>query len=270
MAATYSLDTIVVNFHTPSDLEGFIASYAAFPPSCWNTLFVVNVDSSEAEDRQAMEALLSANFNYRTSWNYVPTEKNVGYSGAVNWAASSGNNEFIAAFNADTRITPGVLDKCLDHMEAQPGIGVLGPRQVDDQNRLTHAGIVGTESEPRFRCWLDDDRGQFDDIIDAITVSGSAYFVRRETWQELTDCPIYQGLHPDAIGAFLPTPHYYEETWASYHARAHGWSVVYYGAAKMIHRWHKASPVGGWAEQQVTTSQKMFRAACDAHGIAHD
>lgn len=266
----YALDAIVVNYHTPFDLEGFIASYAAHPPGCWNTLWVVNVDSTEDEDKQALTSLADANFCYRTSWHYIPTDENIGYAAAVNMAASSGEHEYIAAFNADTRITTGVLDACLEAMEQDSGIGVLGPKQVDDTDRLTHAGIVGTNDDPRFRCWLDFDRGQFDDVIDAVTVSGSAYFTRREAWDELAECPIFLGLYPEVNGAFLPTKHYYEETWYSYHAREHGWRVLYFGAAKMIHRWHQASPIGGWAEQQQEASHRMFREACDAHRIAHD
>lgn len=266
----YSLDAVVVNYHTHNDLESFIATYAAYPPPCWNCLWVVNVDSTDEEDRMAVDTLSATNFGYRSSWNYVPTSSNVGYSGAVNMAVASGDGEYIAAFNADTRITPSLFANCLDAMEDDPQIGVLGPKQVDDMNRLTHAGIVGTEEEPRFRCWLDFDRGQFDDVIDAVTVSGAAYFVRRQAWNELTECPTYQGMYPGIEGAFLPTPHYYEETWCSYHARAHGWRVVYLGTAHMVHKWHQASPLGGYAEQQQSRSQEMFRSACDAHEIRHD
>lgn len=266
----YSLDAIVVNYRTLFDLEGFISSYAAHPPNCWNTLWVVNVDSTDQDDKQILASLSDANFCYRTSWHYIPTISNVGYATSVNTAAFSGEHDYIAAFNADTRITAGVLDACLEAMEEDAGIGALGPKQVDDLDRLTHAGIVGTNDDPRFRCWLDFDRGQFDDVIDAVTVSGSAYFTRREVWEELANCPIYRELYPEVNGAFLPTKHYYEETWYSYHARAHGWRVVYFGAAKMIHRWHQASPIGGWAEQQQEASRRQFREACDAHRIAHD
>jgi GT2 family glycosyltransferase len=137
---------------------------------------------------------------------------------------------------------------------------------------ITHAGIFGTNDKPALRGWKRPDDGQFDEIRDdALSVSGSAYFIKRLCWDELTNCSKYRKIAPDAVGAFLPTPHYYEETFCSYHAREHGWKVVYDGETSMVHKWHKASPVGGVAEKKhMPESRKMFRAACDMHGITHD
>lgn len=62
----------------------------------------------------------------------------------------------------------------------------------------------------------------------------------------------------------------FEETFASYFARARGYRCVFYGAVTIVHRWHSASPVGGWAEQQFPISQAIFRDACDRMGIPRD
>jgi hypothetical protein len=101
-------------------------------------------------------------------------------------------------------------------------------------------------------------------------VSGSAYFIKRKVWDFLTECPTYREVAPKARGAFLPTSHYFEETFCSYHAQAHGWKVMYYGPVVIRHEWHQASPVGGWAERQFPVSQKYFREACGRHGIPCD
>jgi GT2 family glycosyltransferase len=72
-------------------------------------------------------------------------------------------------------------------------------------------------------------------------------------------------------GRFLPTPHYYEETWVSYAARHKGWKVMYFGEAVMEHEWHQASKVGGEAERtHMPVSRQMFRDACDHFGIERD
>lgn len=83
-------------------------------------------------------------------------------------------------------------------------------------------------------------------------------------------CEVYQQLHPGVGGAFLPTTHYYEETWYCYHVASHGYKVMYFGEAEMVHRWHKSSAQGGWADRQMPISRAQFRAACDAHGIERD
>jgi hypothetical protein len=105
----------------------------------------------------------------------------------------------------------------------------------------------------------------FQDVRDdAVTVSGSAYFVKRHVWDELTECPHFAWA--EAEGAFLPTRHYYEETWCSYHAISHGYRIVYYGLATMIHQWHRSSRIGT-VEKLVPESRTLFEEACHRHNI---
>lgn len=285
------LDAVVVNYRTPDDLEGFLASWEAFAPD-WCNLTIVNVDP-RISDRElakscvqkhveqvgrdggevlmngvALPRLEGASISY---WRYMEHNSNVGYSYACNMAAAESTADVLAFFNADTRLLSGTIEPLYFNLMTHDDWGVIGPRQVDDNGLLTHAGILGTNENPLMRGWMKKDSSAFCDVRDdAVSVMGSAYFVKRECWEELRSCPLYRAVHPEAAGAFLPTPHYYEETFCSYHATAHNWKVVYYGLSKMIHRWHKASPVGGHADAQFKISQKIFREACDAHGIPRD
>jgi hypothetical protein len=212
-----SIDLVVVNYHTPQDLDAFMASLNRFPPSGDATLTIVDVESTCLEPAEIEWAKGSA--------RRIAVADNVGYARACNLAARGGTGT---------------------------------------------AGIFGTNAAPVHRGWNEIHRGQYLDVSDAVTVSGSAYFVKRTVWEELANCSLYREVAPDAAGAFLPTPHYYEETWASYHCREHGYRVIYYGPITMVHKWHQASPVGGWAEQQMPASRELFRRACVHHGIACD
>jgi GT2 family glycosyltransferase len=261
------IDVIVVNYRTPEDLSEFVQSYREHPPVVDSTLWVCNVDTRDA-DFKLGHALVS---QAPQPAFHVPFVENVGYARAVNRAARLSNREVLAIFNADVVLTKGALQRCYDAIKSHRDWGVLGPLQVNEQGKVTSTGIFGSQSQPRWRGWQVNCRDEWRDVRDdAVTVSGSAYFVRREVWNYLTACEIYNSVHPEAEGAFLPTPHYYEETWCSYHAIEHGWKVVYYGEVEIVHKWHKASPVGGWAEQQQKKSQKIFRQMCDYHGIEHD
>lgn len=62
----------------------------------------------------------------------------------------------------------------------------------------------------------------------------------------------------------------YEETWCSYHARAHGFNVVYDGSISIGHSWHASSPVGGKQDRHFKESQRLFRRACLIHEIECD
>lgn len=257
------IDAVVVNYRTPADLERFCAS---FPTDASAGLVIVNVCPGPDD------LAVARRWQGRLGASLVSFADNVGYARAVNRAATLGRREVLAIFNADIVLTPGALHACHRALMDQPGWGVLGPRQVDDRGRFTHAGIFGTGDAPKHRGWHEADRGQYRDVVPAVTVSGAAYFIRRDTWDELTRCPTYRN-HIDAEGAFLPTVFYFEETFCSYHAAAHGWEVVYFGEATVTHTWHaavRATASEDWAARQWVESRAMFRAACDAHGIARD
>lgn len=256
-----AIDIVVVNYHTQSDLDEFIQSLEQHTVRADATLTVIDVDVDP----------------YRRTFTWgghpgraIGLRGNVGYARACNFGAAAGRRDVIGLFNADIVLTRNAIDHCHDAMRDNPDWAILGPRQQDQRGRIRHAGIFGTHEAPVHRGWNEPSRGQFFDVRDAITVSGSAYFIRRSVWRELTDCPLYQEIAPRALGAFLPTNHYFEETWCSYHAHAHGHRVIYYGYASVVHKWHQASPVGGWAEQQMPASREYFRKACSRHGILCD
>ena len=90
----------------------------------------------------------------------------------------------------------------------------------------------------------------------------------------MTNNEKYQEMFPGIMGAFLPTPHYYEETWCSYFARHLGYNVVYDCSISIGHSWHASSPKPGegysHADAQFKVSQSIFRNACDQLGIERD
>jgi GT2 family glycosyltransferase len=256
------VDLVVVNYRTPDDLARFIASAKEHCGDLDASLTVVDVESDEDS---GMFLWGSGNLGRR-----VAVTDNIGYGRACNLGASLGDAEVVALFNADVELSANSVQLCVSQLLGHDQWGVLGPRQIDDAGRIRHAGIFGTLTRPVHRGWNEVDRHQYTDTRRAVTVAGSAYFVKRAVWDELTACYLFREIAPDALGAFLPTPHYYEETWASYHALAHGFDVIYFGGVTVRHRWHGASPLGGWAERQMPISQQLFREACDHHAIPHD
>jgi GT2 family glycosyltransferase len=279
------LSIVVVNYQSDADTQRFLRSLEENAPDCQFSVMRVNVGTAPFSGLWPGYRMSSFPFAPSSTWDLLSgtqngrgmqldINENVGYARACNMAAALVDGEILGLFNADTAFLPGTLDAVLAAFDANGRWGVVGPKQVNDRGEITHAGIFGTHRAPAHRGWREQDRGQYEDTLEAITVSGSAYFVRRAAWQELSFCRINERLCREApaahIGAFLPTMHYYEETWCSYHAAAHDWKVMYFGEAKMLHQWHQASPVGGWAEQQMPVSRQFFRRACDEHSILCD
>lgn len=204
-------------------------------------------------------------------YQFVQNE-NVGYSAACNQLAAMGTGDIVALLNADIWFTAQDLEKIQAIFDQDPTIGVFGPKQRNENHQIKHGGIVGTNTAPKHRGWNELDPGDvlYKNRVECVTVSGSAYFVRRTVWDELTNCEVYRTLYPEATGAFLPTPHYYEETWCSYHATAHGYKIIYDGSVSIGHTWHASSPWGGEADQKFQISQEIFRKMCDFHNIPRD
>lgn len=264
-ARSAGLDLVVVSWHTMGDLARFVQSYDEHKPSGLPTrLLIFLVEATDEEIRQA------------TTWGHdvLWDRENVGYNIACNTAAraySGQAREAIAFFNADTELRAGVLEGCHRHLMHDAGVGIVGPRQVTSKGRITSAGIMGTHGAPKHRGWMLVDDGQYNDNVDCVTVSGSAYFVRRDVLDLLDTCTIFREVDPEGTGAWLTCHHYYAETFLSYHAHAHGYKVRYVGdVPSMIHEWHQASLQGGIGEQRIYADRAKFRAACDAHGIDHD
>lgn len=262
------IDLCVVNFNTASKLDRLCKHlYDSLPPKnrSWR-LFVADNGSDDDSLHIAMK------WEEVGLIDYIAANDNIGYSAACNQLASVGTRDVIGLLNADIWFTHDDTLKIQEIFDSDPTIGVFGPKQRSENHMIRHGGIVGTNTAPKHRGWNEYDPNDFlyTDQIDCVTVSGSAYFVRRTVWNELWHCEIYRTMHPNATGAFLPTPHYYEETWCSYHCNAHDYRVVYDGSVSIGHSWHASSEIGGHADQQFPVSQKIFREMCDYHGILHD
>lgn len=202
--------------------------------------------------------------------------ENIGYSAAINQMANKSSGDIIAILNGDIWMTNDDVCKIQDIFDKNSDIHILGPKQRDEYGFITHAGIIGTNTAPKHRGWREPDPTDtlYKDRINCVTVSGSAYFVRRYVWDEMTNHPKYREMYPNAIGAFLPTPHYFEETWCSYFARHLGYNVVYDGSVSIGHSWHASTPKPGQgvseADMKFPISREIFRKACDYFGIERD
>lgn len=259
------IDICVVNYNTRAKLNRLLNNLFMHDNYIWN-LFIEDNGSTDG----SAEWLQEHASRYRLA--NVSYNGNIGYSAACNKAASRGAGDIIGLLNGDVWLSSKDVAAIEQRFAEHPEIAILGPKQRDEARRITHAGIFGTEEKPRHRDFRKHDPKDelHRNLEEAVTISGSAYFIRRSVWDDLTNCPTYRASHPDAVGAFLPTPHYYEETWCSYHARAHGYKVFYDGAISIGHTWHASSPVGGPADKMFSVSRRIFREACAAHEIPCD
>ena len=169
------------------------------------------------------------------------------YAQAVNGSLKRGSAPIVLALNADTRM----LEEPHRVLElfADPRIAVVGPRQRDDEHRITHAGIVGDNLQRAHRFWLERidsvDAQSSEFALDVPTISGAVYFCRREIWER--------------FGGFLEAcPHFYEETGLDFQVRHAGYRVVYTGATTWIHLFNRSPTSAAWRAHQAAISRSIF------------
>ena len=261
-----AIDLCVISYNTKDKLRRMVDILHSDGREGWNLYILDNMSTDGTQE------WLTEN-QKRYDIKYLRNQAdNVGYARACNFLARLGDGDIIGLLNADVWLYTKDIEQIQKTFDKNPNIDILGPKQRDELGRITHAGIFGTLAEPKHRGWhekdIEDDL--YRDLVPAVTVSGAAYFVRRKVWEELTACQIYRSIHPNAEGAFLPTPHYYEETFCSYHAHAHNYGVYYDGRISIGHSWHASSRVGGTADGYFNVSREIFREMCDIHSIPHD
>lgn len=263
------IDVVVINYKTPALLQDFIASLVQFMPSLPINCTIFNVAPDYESYRYAE---LCKKVGITHLWNPV----NIGYASAVNQAVAEMNRECIAIFNADTYFTSNILDNCFDQLMSHDDWGIVGPKQVNEENQITSGGVIGDNQNPSLRWWRQPD-SKDKSIVDenCLSVSGSAYLIKRSLWDEIFSNEHYIQAHQRVfgeppVGAFPSTSHYFEETACSYIARSLGYKVVFLGTEKMVHLWHQASEVGSQVDKNVPIVKEQYRMLLDEMRIAHE
>lgn len=266
------IDLCIVNHNSASLLKRFLDTLHSDLSEVEKVWKLYITDNNSTDDFIQMMRENS----YKYSIDNLYLRPNIGYSAACNEMASNSDSDIVALLNGDVWMSSKDCFDIQKIFDENPEIHILGPKQRDENGFITHAGIVGTNVAPKHRGWREHDPSDnlYKDRINCVTVSGSAYFVRRNVWDSMTNNIKYREIYPDAIGAFLPTPHYYEETWCSYFARHLGYNVVYDGSVSIGHSWHASSPRPGegisHVDKYFPISREIFREACDYIGIERD
>jgi len=210
-------DIVVVNYKTPQYLLQCIESIKEFSPQVYLTL----VDTSK---------------------------ENTGYGKACNIGAKKGNRKYIGFFNADTRVVKDWYKPIKSIFEEDSRIVVVAPKLINDQNKITAAGVLpGVKTIRMNRGWMQENNACLYDehILECPTVCGALFFVRRDVFEK--------------VGGFEERFFmYYEETMLCFKIRELGYKVIYTGDVTMYHQWNKAPKINGQQIEWMRKSKELF------------
>ncbi len=167
----------------------------------------------------------------------IRLDQNRGFAGGNNPAMEKATGRYVLLLNSDAFLAAGVLEKTIQYMDENPGIGVLGCKLTDPDgtmqpsarmqpgplNKTLHiTGLAARFSKSKFFGRVDYTWWDHDQPKQVGWVVGAYFLIRRETMATI-------GVLDERY--FL----YFEEIDYCFSASRAGWEVVFYPHAGVIH-----------------------------------
>ena len=229
-AVTPRVSVIIASWNTRDLLAACLESLRTAFSAGWCEVIVVDngsADGSPAMVRQRFPAVA-----------LICPARNLGFGGANNLGIRAARGRYFVLLNSDTEVPDGALESMCDFMDANPQVGVLGPKllNLDGSVQLScrrfpsyRTALFNRYSlltrlfprNPYSREYLMTDSGH-SDTREVDWVSGACLIARREAVEEV-------GLLDEAF--FM----YAEDVDWCYRMHQKGWKVVYYPEVQVLH-----------------------------------
>jgi len=232
-ASTPTLSVVIVSWNVADLLAACLRSIAATCPAGTE---VIVVDSASSDDTVQR---VRAEFPHVT---LLAQAENVGFSRGNNLGLAAAHGEYHLLLNPDTELLDGAVTTLIRYLAAHPAVGIAGPQTLNPdgsvqstRRRFPTPRLAAFESTwlERFapRRWLEAyrvrDAGD-DDTMPVDWVQGSCLLARRQVYDHIG------GLDDGFVM-------YSEELDWCRRAKNAGWSVVYVGAARIVHHGGQSS-----------------------------
>lgn len=124
----------------------------------------------------------------------IVLDKNYGFAEGYNRAINQVDADYVVLLNSDVEVTEGWLNPLLNYMESHPEVAAVQPkiRSWVKRNCFEHAGAAGgyinALGYPYCRgrvLWkVEEDKGQYDSIVEVDWTSGACMCVRTKVYKE--------------------------------------------------------------------------------------
>ena len=115
-------------------------------------------------------------------------DKNYGFAEGNNRAIKQARGDYIFLLNPDTKVKPECVNKLVEVMEEDKGIGICMPKilMFDEPSIINSTGIIANEIlQGRDRGAWELDCGQYDKEEQIIGACGAAMFIRRNLFERI-------------------------------------------------------------------------------------
>lgn len=222
MLATSPLVSIItVNFNQTEFTLELLASLSQIS---YSNIEVIVVDNASKENPESQILKKFPNTLF------IHSKENLGFAGGNNLGIAQAKGKYLLFLNNDTEVEKGFLEPLVEFFEKNPKAGAASPKikfyQSPDKNVIQWGGSAGIDEltvRGKVRGAQENDRGQYDDLLQCELVHGAAMMIP-------FDVVLKAGLMPDIY--FL----YYEEhDWIERIKRL-GYYIYYIGTSTVYHK----------------------------------
>lgn len=250
--APVAVDVVIVAYNSRDTLRDCVGPLLRLP---WVSVTVVDNASPDGS------AAVVADFPVRI----IKAPRNGGFAYGCNLGAAAGAAEFVMFLNPDARIDSESLHRLVAVLRADPALGGVGPRTLDDRGQLhrtqrrfprlrsTYAQALGLHRVAAFSSWAGEviqDPAAYTRPGRPDWLSGSCVLMRRAALDEVG------GLDE---GFFL----YSEETDLFRRLRGRGWRARFEPQAIAYHHGYGSAP---WEAVTPILARSRVRYARKHHG----
>lgn len=175
---------VILNWNGAHHLKKFLPSVIEHSQSPNTAIYVA--DNGSTDDSLS---LLKTDFQ---EVNLIELDKNYGFAEGYNQALKQIEADYFMILNSDVEVTPNWLDTMLIYMEANKDVAACQPKVLNynKPQYFEHAGAAGGFIDylgypfcrGRIFAVCEEDKGQYDDIIDIFWATGACLLIRSEVF----------------------------------------------------------------------------------------
>lgn len=250
------LSIVILNYRSKGLVKQCVKTIGLYAPESSYEIIVVDNDSGDGTGAMLAERFPEVRF--------IQAPANVGYAAGNNLGIRAARGRHIVIMNPDITVRPGALDAMVAYMDANPAVGILGPKLVHPDGsidascyrfptyaipiyRRTPLGRLAPGRQAVSRYLMEDYDHQATRDVDWLL--GAVLMVRRGALDEV-------GLLDERYFLYFEDTDWCRRFWES------GWRVVYYTGAEMVHYHERLSAQGSWITGPFRRSTRIHISSC--------
>lgn len=178
------VSVVILNWNGVKHLRTYLPSVVANTPKA--EIFVADNGSTD----ESLEVIANEFMTVKT----IVLDQNYGFAEGYNRALQQIESKYVVLLNSDVEVTEGWLDPLLDYLETHPDTAAVQPkiRSWVHRERFEHAGAAGgyvnglgyPYCRGRVLWKVEEDKGQYNDIVNVDWTSGACMCVRTQVYKD--------------------------------------------------------------------------------------